>query len=139
MAAARFVGIDVGTKRIGVSRSDPTALIASPVGTFYQHNIIEELKQLHQQSKIKKFIIGWPLSLNGHENESTRMVESFINKLRSAFPETEIVTMDERFTSKAAKQVLIDSGIKKKKRAQKGIVDSTAAAILLQEYLDEHN
>ncbi len=139
MAADRLVGIDVGSKRIGVSRSDPTALIASPIGTFPPDKIISELKQLHQQSAIKSFIIGWPLSLNGHENESTKMVSSFIKKIRSAFPQAEIITLDERFTSKVAKQALIDSGVKKKKREQKGIVDSTAATILLQQYLDELN
>ncbi len=137
MSAGRFVGIDVGTKRIGVSRSDPTAIIASPIGTFSEKTIFRELKSLQQESPIHTFIVGWPLSLKGHENQSTEMVEKFIKKLQAAFPNAKIIKVDERYSSEAAKQLLIDSGLKKKKRAEKGIIDSTAATILLQEYLDE--
>ena len=139
MPSGRLVGIDVGSKRIGISRSDPTALIASPIGTYSQHSVFDQLRFLHEESPISCFVVGWPLSLNGHPNSSTEMVESFIKKLQGVFPGVKIIRHDERFTSEVAKQALIDSGVKKKKRAQKGLVDSTAATILLQEFLDEHS
>lgn len=136
MPSSRIVGIDVGTKRIGLSRSDPTALIATPVGTFSVQEVFNELLRLHQEDTIRKFVVGWPLSEKGHLNTSTDMVDEFIRRLEKKFPDVEVIRVDERYSSERAKQALIDSGVKRKKRAQKGLVDSTAATILLQEYLD---
>ncbi len=136
MPSSRIVGIDVGTKRIGLSRSDPTALIATPVGTFSVQQVFNELSRLHQEDPISKFVVGWPLSEKGHLNKSTQMVDEFIRRLEKKFPDVEVIRVDERYSSERAKQALIDSGVKKKKRAQKGLVDSTAATILLQEYLE---
>lgn len=137
MPSRRLVGIDVGSKRIGVSRSDPSAIIATPIGTFSNQKIISCLKDLNEEDPIGTFIVGWPLSINGHLNTSTEMVEKFIKRLTKNFPQAEVVKVDERYSSEYAKQALIDSGVKKKKRSQKGLVDSTVATILLQEYLDE--
>lgn len=133
---ARLIGIDVGKKRVGIARTDLLKTIASPVGTFPPHKVIPELKNISQKDTIEKFVIGWPLSTQGEEGSATQMVEKFIKKLRNAFPDIEIVKVDERYTSNKARELMIEAGVPKKKRQEKGRVDRIAAAIILQNYLD---
>ena len=133
---ARLIGIDVGKKRVGIARTDLLKTIASPVGTFPPHQVISELKSISQTNTIEKFIIGWPLSTNGEEGSATEMVDKFIKKLHNAFPDIEIIKVDERYTSNKARELMIEAGIPKKKRQEKGRVDRIAAAIILQNYLD---
>lgn len=132
----RLIGIDVGRKRIGLAQSDLLQTIASPIGAFSGGEIFKKIQDIVKQGPVKKFVIGWPIKLSGEEGESVHMVQSFIGELKKMFPDIEIVTLDERFTSVMAKQALIKSGIPKKKRREKGRVDAAAAAIILQSYLD---
>ncbi len=135
----RIIGIDVGKKRIGLAQSDLSRTLASPIGAFSPGEIFSELKKRISGENVRKFIVGWPITLKGEEKESVHMVRSFIGELKKQFPDIEVVTLDERFTSVMAQQAILDSGVSKKRRQQKGIVDAVAAAILLQNYLDQKN
>lgn len=132
----RLIGIDVGKKRIGLAQSDLLRTIASPIGAYGGGEIFKKLKEICNQDTVKKFIVGWPITLKGEEGDSVHMVKSFLGELKKMFPDVEIVTLDERFTSVRAKQAIIDSGKPKKKRRDKGQVDAVAAAIILQDYMD---
>lgn len=133
---ARLIGIDVGKKRVGIAQTDLLKTIASPVGTFPPDKVLQKIKQITDRETVEKFIIGWPLSLSGEEGSATEMVSDFIKKLRQSFPNIEIVKVDERYTSNQARGLMIEAGIPKKKRQEKGRVDCIAAAIILQNYLD---
>lgn len=133
----RIFGVDVGQRKVGLAQSDKMAVLASPVGTYSQEGAIEKIKSAVVQGDIDKVVIGWPVSLKGHEGESTQMVTRFINLLKKKVPEIEVIKLDERFTSKVAQQFILQSGAKKKKRQDKEFVDAVAAAVLLQNYLDK--
>lgn len=131
----RIIGIDVGMKRIGLAQSDPTRTIASPVGTFSEAELFTRV-ELHQH-EIEMAIVGWPLSLKGNENTSTDMVTAFVSRFSKRFPTIRVELLDERYTSTMATHTIREMGSSKKKRQQKGLVDTVAAAILLQNYLDK--
>ena len=114
-------------------------MLASPVGTFNHQEVIERVRELTNASVISHAIVGWPISLRGHENDSTSMVQAFINRLQKNFPNLHIIKLDERFTSEIAKKSIIDSGVSRKKRKQKGLIDSVAATIILQNFLDQNS
>ncbi len=133
---ARLIGIDVGTKRIGLAQTDLLQTIASPVGTFSPDDVLSKIKQIMKEYPVEKIIIGWPLTTDGLEGSATKMVNRFIAKLTKHFPEIPIEKVDERYTSNKAKSMMVEIGIPKNKRRQKERVDRIAAAIILQNYLD---
>ena len=136
---ARLIGIDVGKKRIGIAQTDLLKTIATPVGTFPPEKVLGEIKMITERAPVEKFVIGWPLSLSGEEGSATQMVNNFIKKLRQSFPNIDIVKVDERYTSTQARSMMVEAGIPKKKRQEKGRVDRIAAAIILQNYLDSNS
>ncbi|MFA5669066.1 MAG: Holliday junction resolvase RuvX [Balneolaceae bacterium] len=136
---ARIIGIDVGTKRIGLAQTDLLKTIASPVGTFSPDDVLPKIKQIVKEYPVERFIIGWPLATDGTEGKATRMVSRFIAKLSKEFPSIPIEKIDERYTSNKAKEIMLEIGIPKKKRREKERVDKIAAAIILQHYLDAIN
>lgn len=133
----RIIGIDVGKKRIGLAQSDLSRTLASPIGAYAPGEIFAELKKRVSGGNVRTFVVGWPVTLKGEEKESVHMVRSFIGELKKQFPDIGIVTLDERFTSVMAQKAILDSGVPKKRRQQKGIVDAVAATILLQNYIDQ--
>jgi len=133
----RILALDVGKKRTGLAQSDPMFIIASPIGAFGPHEIIEKLRKIAETNTIETFVVGWPIGQDGQTGSSTEMVEQFIKRLKKNFPGIPVVLHDERFTSVMAKEQLLQSGVKKKKRQQKGLTDTIAACIILQEYLDQ--
>lgn len=134
MYTSRIIGIDVGTKRIGLSQSDPTRTIASPIGTYSEVELFAKISEMVQQVEIA--VVGWPLSMRGHEGNSTEMVKLFVTRFSKRFPLIRVELLDERFTSTLANQTIREQVSSKKKRQDKGLVDTIAAAILLQNYLD---
>ena len=132
----RVLAIDYGTKRIGLAQSDPLGLFAQPVGTFDGDRLFRTLSEMVAQGDIEKIIVGYPLSNTGENNTMTGLVDRFIDSLRETFPQMAIETLNEYHSSRDARQLLIDSGTSKKKRAEKGRIDSAAACLLLSEYLD---
>lgn len=137
MNHSRVVGIDYGTKRVGIAMSDPFRMFAQAVGTYSPDDAVVRLRALKRDPGFDTIVVGWPLTLSGEEGDATDFVRPFINRLYKEFPDTRLVRWDERYSSARARDVLLEAGVPKKKRREKGRVDSVAAAVILQEYLDE--
>ena len=132
---AKAVGIDYGTKRIGISISDSSQIIATSLCVIENKNIFSFLKDLLEKEEVDTIVIGESKNLDTTETDSSKQIDQFVQKLKNQFPKTLIKTIDERFTSKIAFQSIIDSGIKKKKRKNKFLIDKLSATIILQDYL----
>ena len=134
----RIIGIDFGSKRTGIAVTDPCKMIAWGLETVASDTVIEWLEGYISREKVERIVVGRPLMLDGSESETMKnYVQPFINKLKKKFPDTMIVTFDERYTSKMAVRAMIDGGMKKKDRRNKATIDKISATILLQEYLIE--
>lgn len=132
----RIIGIDFGRKRTGLAASDPTMVFASALDTVHSAKIIEYLQNYSQNETIIRFVVGYPMNLNGAPSEAARDVDAFLNLLRKKFPDIPVTLEDERFTSVLAHRAMIDGGMKKMARREKEAVDKISAAIILQSYLD---
>jgi len=132
----RILAVDVGQKRYGLAQSDPTQTIASPVGTFHLEALLEKLKEITTRETIQQLVVGWPLNMDSQESEATDRVKVFITTVQRRFPGLEIIKYDERFTSTMAQRAIREAGLPKKTREEKGLVDTVAAIIILQEYLN---
>lgn len=133
----RIIGIDYGSARVGVAQSDPLGIFASPLETVPATNIIEYLQKYALGETIVKFIVGYPLNLDGSHAGAAPDVDAFLKKLQKAFPAVPVALEDERFTSVLAHRAMIDGGMKKSRRRDKASVDKISAAIILQAYLDK--
>jgi putative Holliday junction resolvase len=132
----RYLGIDVGRKRIGLARTDLLRIAANPVGTFNPETIWDAIARQTKDGKVSLFVVGWPLMPSGDEGEATEMVQAFINRLVKLYPDIPIVKVDERYTSQKARQHLVEAGVSKKERERKERIDQAAAAVILQYYLE---
>lgn len=137
MGLERILAVDVGEVRYGLSQSDPMGIFASPVGTFDQAGVLDRIAQISAQSTVKTIVVGWPMTMRGNEGEATRRSKRFITLLNNRFPTLDAVPFDERLTSVMAQRTILDSGVSKKRRQEKGLVDAVAATHLLQLYLDQ--
>ena len=133
---ARILSIDYGIKRTGLAVTDDFQIIASGLTTIPSAELISFLKTYFSKENVEKVIIGEPKQMNGLPSESAEIIEKFILQFQAEFPEMKMERIDERFTSKMAFQTMIDSGLKKKQRQNKGLIDEIAATILLQDYLN---
>lgn len=131
----RILAIDYGIKRTGIAITDEMQIIASGLTTVPSETTISFLKDYFEKEKVIKVVVGQPKQMDGTPSESTGIIEKFLSKFRAEFPDMEIARADERFTSKIAFQTMIDSGLKKKQRQDKGLIDEIAATILLRDYL----
>ncbi len=135
----RLIGIDVGGKRVGLARSDPFNTFASTIGTYSPDDSYKEIeKQAELAGPICGFVVGWPLTPQGNRTHATGLVEDYIKKLNKKFPGIETYMVDERYSSRDARRILVESGVPKKKRSEKGRVDQAAAAYLLQQFLESN-
>jgi putative Holliday junction resolvase len=132
---SRILAIDYGKKRTGIAVTDELQIIASGLTSIPSETAIAFLIDYFSKENVSKVLIGEPKQMNGEPSESTPIIEKFVAAFKTAFPEMQVVRVDERFTSKMAFQTMIDSGLKKKQRQNKGLVDEIAATILLQDYL----
>ena len=133
----RIIGIDYGKARTGLAVSDPLGIFASGLGTLPSAKLIDYLKKYDASGeRITRFVLGYPLNLNGAPAQTAPEVDVFIKKLQEAFPEIPISLEDERFTSVLAHRAMIDGGMKYSRRRDKAEVDKISAAIILQSYLD---
>jgi putative Holliday junction resolvase len=137
MQNERVLGIDYGTVRIGLSLSDPLGIIAQPFQTLSNdRSLWEDLRAVIADQHVTLIVVGMPLNLKGQQGEIALEVEKFIERLKKE-TSAGVVTWDERFTSSIAHQTLLDMGTKKsERRKNKGRVDSMAAAVMLQSFLD---
>ena len=132
----RILAFDYGTKRTGIAVTDPLQLIASGLKTVETSEILTFLRAYCNDEEVVLFVVGLPRQMNNLPSESEQSIKSFIRNLKRTFPEIPIKREDERFTSKMALQSMIDSGIKKKQRNNKAMVDEISATLILQSYLN---
>lgn len=131
----RILAIDYGIKRTGIAVTDELQIIASGLTTIPSETVMPFLAAYFSKENVIKVLIGEPKQMNGLPSESTPVIEKFVSDFKMAFPEMKIVRVDERFTSKMAFQTMIDSGLKKKQRQNKALLDEISATIMLQDYL----
>ncbi|NLJ42885.1 MAG: Holliday junction resolvase RuvX [Bacteroidales bacterium] len=132
----RIMGIDFGTKRIGIAVTDPLKIFASPLTTVKTGEFDAFISEFLKKESIDEFVIGYPVTMNNKPSESVKHIDPFIKKFEKLFPGIPVHKADERFTSGMALQTMIDGGVKKKDRQDKTLVDKISAAIILQSYLD---
>lgn len=133
----RMIGIDYGRARVGVAMSDPLGIFASPLETVVSAKIIEYLQKLTTSERVVRFVVGYPVNLDGRPSEAASDVDVFLKQLAKHFPSIPVSLEDERFTSVLAHRAMIDGGMKKSERRKKESVDKISAAIILQGYLDK--
>ncbi len=134
---ARWVGIDYGTRRVGIAIADPLRLFAQPLGTFSPAEALARLVALHQEEGLELAVVGWPLLPDGSEGDATEAVAVFIERLEAAVPGIQVARWDERYTSVLAAEKIREAGPNRRWGRNKGRIDTAAAAIILQEYLDD--
>jgi len=134
----RILCIDYGLKRTGIAVSDPLQIIATGLTTLPTRELIPFLKNYFATEPVSRIVIGAPKNLDGSDTHATPLVAAAITRLRREFPLVPLETIDERFSSKMARQAMLDMGMKKKDRRDKGTVDRIAATMLLQEYMQHH-
>lgn len=132
----RILAIDYGTKRVGLAVTDELKIIATSLGTVHAKDVINFLKEYCTKNAVETFVVGLPKQTDGSLSESEKHITPFINALKKNFAQIPVVRYDERFTSKIASRSLIDSGVKKSQRKDKGLLDSVSAVLILQDYLD---
>ena len=132
---ARIIAIDYGGKRTGIAVTDPLQIIATGLSTIESKELIPFLKKYFVAENVELIIIGLPKNWDDTDTHGTPLVEAAIKKLKKEFPSIPLKTVDERYTSKMAKDAMLEMGMKKKDRRIKGNVDIIAATIILQEYL----
>lgn len=136
--APRVIGVDYGTKRVGVAVADPLRMFAQPYGAYSLEEAVEVIQSIDEDEGIEVIVVGWPLTLEGEEGKAAQRVQQYINRLRNALPDVKVVKRDERYTSKMAREAIRRFGRKEKghPKDHKGRVDAAAAALILQDYLD---
>ena len=135
----RVLAIDFGKKRTGIAVTDELQIIASGLTTVNTADLLSFLKEYTTKEKVELFLMGLPKQLDNSESESEALILPFLKKIATLFPQIPMKRIDERFTSKMAFQTMIDSGMKKKQRRNKAMVDEISATIILQSYLyNEH-
>lgn len=132
---ARILAIDYGGKRTGLAVTDPLQIIATGLSTIESKELIPYLKKYFLSEVVELIIIGLPKNWDDSDTHGTPLAEAAIKKLQKEFPQIPLKTVDERYTSKMAKDAMLQMGMKKKDRRIKGNVDIIAATIILQEYL----
>lgn len=131
------MGIDFGTKRIGIAVSDPMNIFASPLLTVRNHDFEEFLTDYLKNETLDGFVIGYPRTMNNEASEAVNYINPFVRKLSKTFPGIPVHLVDERFTSEMALSAMIEGGVKKKQRMDKAMVDKISASIILQSFLDK--
>jgi putative Holliday junction resolvase len=131
----RILAIDYGQKRTGIAVTDEMQIIASGLTTIPSATTIDFLNDYFAKENVEKVLIGEPKQMNGEPSQSAEIIEAFVRKFKSFFPDMPVVRVDERFTSKMAFQTMIDSGLNKNQRKNKDLLDEISATIMLQDYL----
>lgn len=131
----RIMAFDYGTKRIGIAVTDPMQIIATGLDTIHPNQIIDYLKKYMLTEGVERFIVGEPKQMDNTPSQSAIHVRGFVNLLKKSFPDIPIEMLDERFTSKMASATIAQSGMGKKARQNKELVDTVSAVILLQSWM----
>lgn len=134
----RILAIDFGLKRTGIAVTDPLKIIASALTTVPTPEVMDFLKNYCSLEEVESFVLGLPLYPDGNPAQIAPQVDAFAERLQKQFPEKPIIRQDERNTSNQAKQIILQSGVKKQKRRDKAMVDKIAAALILEQYMEEN-
>jgi putative Holliday junction resolvase len=133
---SRVLAIDYGAKRTGLAVTDELQLIASGLTTIATDRLMEFLTDYLKKESVSVIVVGKPNQMDGTESQSEVLIKPFLINLKKKFPGIDIERIDERFTSKIAAQSLIETGVKKKRRRNKELLDEISATLILQSYLD---
>ena len=136
---ASILSIDYGKKRTGLAVTDPLQIIPNGLATVATSTLIDFLKDYLSRESVERVVIGEPRQMNGEASENLARVQQFVARFKKLFPTVPIEFYDERFTSVLAHRAIIDSGIGKKARRNKALVDEISATIILQDYLQMRN
>jgi putative Holliday junction resolvase len=135
----KILAIDYGSRRVGLAVTDTQQIIASGLTTVKTSDLMNYLAKYFELNRVDCVVVGYAKNLDNTLSESSKYIEPFVLRLKKAYPDLIIERVDERFTSKMAFQAMIDSGISKKARSNKALVDQISATIILQSYLDRRN
>ena len=133
---ARILAIDYGSKRCGIAVTDDLQMIASGLTTVARHELLHWLQNYVKEENVVLFVVGEPKRMHGEASQIEEAIKAFLVKLTAQFPDIPVKRVDERFTSKMAFDTMLVSGISKKKRQNKALVDQISATIILQSYLE---
>ncbi len=131
----RILALDYGSKRTGIAITDELQLIASGLTTVSTSELMDFLKKYIASEKVELVLVGEPKQKDGTHSNIEQEIQKFLKKFLEVFPDLNMKRVDERYTSKMAFQTMIDSGLKKKQRQNKALVDEISATIILQEFL----
>ena len=131
----RILALDYGSKRTGIAVTDELQIIASGLTTVPTNELLSFLKKYFSKENVELVLLGEPKQMNNTASQSEEAIQGFLKDFTTAFPKMKLERVDERFTSKMAFQSMIDSGLKKKQRRNKALVDEISATIILQSYL----
>jgi len=135
---ARIVAIDFGMKRVGLATTDPLQIIATPLTTVPRSEAISFLAEYASREDIECYVVGQPFRANGELSAVEEEILKFIDELKKKIPNAVIERQDEQYSSQRAMEALVQSGVRKKQRRKKELLDSTAATLILQDYLQGH-
>jgi putative holliday junction resolvase len=135
----RILAIDYGSKRTGIAVTDPLKIIASALTTVPTEEVMTFLQQYCTKEVVECFVVGLPLYPDGNPAQIAPEADRFAKKIGELFPGIPVVRQDERYTSNEAKRIILQSGAKKQKRRDKSLVDKVAAALILEQYMQEHH
>lgn len=133
---SRILAIDFGRKKSGIAVTDPLRMIANPLTTVETSKLIDFLKKYMEEEEVGIIVVGEPKTMDNHPSDVTKYLNPFLGRLKKALPNLQIERVDERFTSRMAFQAMIDSGLGKKARQNKELVDSISASLILQSYME---
>jgi putative Holliday junction resolvase len=131
------MAFDYGTKRIGIAVTDPLQIIATGLDTVHPKDIIDYLRKYFRSEQVERFVVGEPKQMDNTPSQSAIHVKGFVNLLKKTFPEIPVEMLDERFTSKMASAAIAQSGMSRKDRQNKALVDTVSAVILLQSWMQK--
>lgn len=131
----RILAIDFGRKRTGIAVTDPLKIVANGLATIPTHTLMDFIQDYLKREDVERIVVGLPKRLDNTPSESMKWLEPFLNRLRKVLPDMPVVLYDERFTSTLAHKAMLDGGMKKSDRRNKAVVDTIAATIILNDYL----
>ena len=131
----RILAIDYGEKRVGLAVTDYMQVIATKLTTVPAIDVFGFLKDYFSREEVDMIVVGNPKQLDNTPSQSAKAGMTFVDNLSKTFPEMDIYMIDERYTSKIASQTIAKSGLKKKKRQEKGLIDEVSAVLILQDFM----
>ena len=135
---ARIMALDYGKKRTGVAVTDPLKIVAASAQTIATSELMNYLTDYFAKNEVERVVVGMPRKMDGTPSENYQNIEKFLATFSKKFPQMPVVMHDERFTSVLAQRAMIEGGVKKMQRREKGLADTISASIILQSYLDSN-